>query len=247
MMATGVPPHIVIAVATEEIQETLIHEAHEIRGDIAEVPGKMCDRLLQQVEVNGALPMTLANVQAMLTSMQEQLLQQLRVEDGSGVAQTAAHQVAPPQRARPWLTWYHPGRGKFFKVPPDFDFPQALTVKPCWDLYVHGNNLLRIRPYRLLDSDDMRTHADKCRLLNMKTVCKFIIQHVDAEVSENGAVVDVLNSNPEGTDIMFASAWPLAVAKLTNNDNRSEKIGGDLVMTTVYNLIRKYRQSSREG
>ena len=73
----------------------------------------------------------------------------------------------------------------------------------------------------------MRTHADKCSLSNMKAVCKFIIQHVDAEVSENGAVVDVLNSNPaEETDITFASSWPLTVVKLTNNNKRSEKIGG---------------------
>ena len=53
--ATGVHPHIVNAVATEKIQETLIHEAHEIRGDIAEAPGKMCgSRLLQQFEVKSA-------------------------------------------------------------------------------------------------------------------------------------------------------------------------------------------------
>jgi hypothetical protein len=56
----------------------------------------------------------------------------------------------------------------------------------------------------------------------------------------------VLDSNSEESDILFAGAWPLAVAKLTNNNNRSEKIRGDLVMTTVYNLIRKYRQGTRE-
>ncbi|KAI2500775.1 hypothetical protein MHU86_13699 [Fragilaria crotonensis] len=248
MMATGVPPHIILAVATEKIQETLIHEALEIRGDIANVPGKMCDRLLQQFEVNGALPMTFANVQAMLTTMQEQLVRQLR--DSAGVKQLAAPAVTPSAtgRAAQWLTWYHPGRGKFFKVPPDFNFPQMLTIKPCWDLYLHGNNLLRIRPYRLLDNNDMRTHADKCRLSNMKAVCKFIIQHTDANVLDaNGSDVNVLDSNPEETDIYFAGAWPLAVAKLTNNNNRSEKIRGDLVMTTVYNLIQKYKRGAREA
>jgi hypothetical protein len=207
----------------------------------------MCDQLLQQFEVNGALPMTFANVQAMLTTMQEQLLQQLRAGDGSGALPTPP--VTPTRPVSQWLTWYHPGRGKFFKVPPDFGFPQTLTVKPCWDLYLHGNELLRIRPYRLLDNDDMRTHADKCRLSNMKTVCKFIIEHIneDADARENGASVTVLDSIPEETDILFASAWPLAVAKLTNNNSRSEKIRGDLVMTTVYNLIRKYRTQTREA
>ena len=236
MTATGVPPHIVIAVATEKMQEMLLHEAHEIRGEIAEVPGKMCDKLLQQFEVNDALPMTLANVQAMLTTMQEQLLQQLKAGDG-GVSQQAAHSVAPSGRVQ-WLTWYHPGRGKFFKVPPDFDFPRTLTVKPCWDFFLHGNDLLRIRPYRLLDNDDMRTHADKCRLSNMKVVCKFIIEHIDTDVN-------VLDLNADETDILLADAWPLAVAKVTDNNNRSEKIRGDLVMTTVYKLILKYRRGTR--
>ena len=60
-------------------------------------------------------------------------------------------------------------------------------------------------------------------------------------------VSNVLDSSPEDTDIMFAGVWPLAVAKLTNNNSRSEKIRGDLVMTTVYNLIRKYRQQTREA
>ena len=245
MTATGVPPHIVIAVATEKIQENLLHETHEIRGDIAEVPRKMCDRLLQQFEVNGALPMTFANVQAMLTTMQEQLLQQLR--EGTSGEQLTAPAVAPTWRAAQWLTWYHPGRGKFFKVPPDFEFPQTLTIKPCWDLYLHGNNLLKIRPYRMLDNNDMRTHADKCRLSNMKAVCKFVIQHIDNRVLDaNVSAVNVLDSSPEETDILFAGAWPLAVAKLTNNSNRSEKIRGDLVMTTVYNLIQKYQRGTRE-
>jgi hypothetical protein len=116
MTATGVPPHIIVAVASEKIQETLMHEAHEIHGDIAEVPGKMCERLLQQFEVNGALPMTFANVQAMLTTMQEQLLRQLR-DDSGGVEQHTAPGFSSTKRAAQWLTWYHPGRVKFFKVP----------------------------------------------------------------------------------------------------------------------------------
>ena len=116
MTATGVPPHIILAVASEKIQETLMHEAHEICGDIAEVPGEMCERLLQQFQVNGALPMTFANVQAMLTTMQEQLLRQLR-DDSGGVEQHTAPGFSSTKRAAQWLTWYHPGRVKFFKVP----------------------------------------------------------------------------------------------------------------------------------
>ena len=149
--------------------------------------------------MNGALPMTFANVQAMLTTMQEQLLKQLRAGDGGGATQQGAHPVAPTRRASQWLTWYHPGRGKFFKVPPDFDFPQTLTVKPCWDLYLHGNELLRIRPYRLLDNDDMKTHADKCRLSNMKTVYKFINAHIcihAVDVHENGTGVKCARFKP---------------------------------------------------
>lgn len=224
MMATGVPPHIVQVVASEKIRETLMQQVREIRGDIAEVPTIMCDKLLQQFEVNGALPMTFANVQDMLTAMQKQLIQELRGGKGASEAQLASTE-APTGRVVPWLTWYHPTRGKFFKVPPDFVFPQTLTVKPCWNLYLHGNEFLRIRPYRMLDSDDLRTHADKCRFSNMKTVCKFIIEHIEETGDENERTADALEqSSPDKTDILFARAWPLAVAKLTNNKQRSEKI-----------------------
>lgn len=68
----------------------------------------------------------------------------------------------------------------------------------------------------------------------------------DNVLDTNGVAVNVLDSNPEETNILFAGAWPLAVAKLTNNTSRREKIRGDLVMTTVYNLIRKYQRGTRE-
>ena len=61
----------------------------------------------------------------------------------------------------------------------------------------------------------------------MKAVCKFILRHMDDNALDtNGVAVNVLDSNPEETNILFAGAWPLAIAKGTNNNNRSEKIRG---------------------
>lgn len=248
MTATGVPPHICQVVATEKVEAELVHQGNAIRGDIAEVPSKLCNTLLEQFQVNGAIPITTTKMEQMLQTMREQLLSEMHnvAHEGHNEQQ---HQPARMCAREQWFTWYHPRRGRFFNVPPNFEFPRALTMKPCWDLYLHGNRVFHIRPFHMLESDDMSTHSDRCRLSNMKVVCRFILKQHSAGTSDNDCnrtlkESELSRTGTENTDEIFAKAWPVVAAKISDNESRRIKIRGDLVMTTVYNLIRKHLRGS---
>jgi hypothetical protein len=250
MTATGVPPHIVQVVATESVQAELVQQGNAIRGDIAEVPSKLCNTLLEQFQVNGAIPITTTKMQQMRQSMKEEFILEMHKNAAQGDHTGRPHQAVTPAVREKLSMWYHPARGKFLKVPPNFEFPRALTMKPCWDLYLHGNQSLRIRPFHMLENDDMCTHSDKCRLSNMKVVCRFILQQHLVGTPDNNScnrtlhASELMHTGTENTDEIFAKAWPMAAAKISDSKTRRIKIRGDLVMTTVYNLIRKHLRIS---
>lgn len=102
----------------------------------------------------------------------------------------------------------------------------------------------------MLENDDMLTHSDRCRLSNMKVVCQFILkQHSVSTPDDNHCnrtlkESELSHTGTENTDEIFAKAWPVVAAKISDNESRRIKIRGDLVMTTVYNLIRKHLRGS---
>ena len=242
MTATGVPPYITQAQATAELQASLAAKTNEIREDIRRVPHEVRDLMLNEFQVNGAVPVNQANVQAMLAELQQNILQQLQ----QGVVPAAAGNAQPVGAAQPlginwWESWYHQARGRYSHVPPDFEFPKVITVKPLWDLYLHGNYDACIRPYRLLVSIDLPVRRDKTRLSAMKTICQFILEHVPV------ALGDMRTKAVAETDAAFNVAWPSAVDKLVGNDAaRGVKLRGDLAYMTVYNEIRKVRRAARD-
>jgi hypothetical protein len=241
MTATGIPPHIVQALATTELKDTMIQQSTAIRNDIGQMPELLSNEILGRFQVNGAVPVTAQGVQAMLTQMQNQIVAELGGRGGGAGAGIGALAAAPPRVAVKWLTWHHPSKGRFCSVPPYFSFPKTLTIKPCWDLYLHGNAVERIRPFRLIEPQDMANHKDQCRLSNMKVSCRFILTHV-AETHSN-----VLEMSEAETDVVFAETWPKAAEKLANADTRREKIRGELCMTTVYKLILKQKKAAGQN
>lgn len=218
--------------ATADLKDELVARTRELREDIARVPEQLRDLILGEFEVNGAVPVNQANIQAMMDALQRNLLQQIQNAGGNGGG--GGHAPAAPQPPVLWQRWYHPARGKWSRVPPDFIFPKLLTVKPCWDLYLHGNRAASIRPFRSLECDDLPNRSDRCRLSAMRAVCRFIIEHVD----ENQNVLDMA----EGVaDQAFANAWPRAEDKLGDTPARRAKLRGDLMYMTLYKIIRDFK------
>jgi hypothetical protein len=136
-------------------------------------------------------------------------------------------------------TWYHPHQSVYARVPPDFEFPKTLSLKPCWNLYLHGNPAAEICPFGLLDTKDIWESNDRFRLSSMKTVCKFIL---DLMSDQEIATVDVNNSAEPETDALFVKLWSRASVILSEDNLRRDKLRGDLCITTVYNEILAYRR-----
>lgn len=172
-----------------------------------------------------------------MDAMQQSLLQRLGNGGGNATGGQLPNGNSATQPAVQWRVWYHPLKGKFLSVPPDFDFPKTLTAKPCWDLYLHGIRHQQIRPFRLLKCEDLPNASDTWRLSAMKSLCKFVLEHVEP-------VANVAGITEAESDRLFESAWPRMAARLELGPERDAFIRGDLLYTTIYvHVVRKFQRS----
>ena len=139
--------------------------------------------------------MTQANFQVLLSEFEQQIVSEIHGTSGS-VDSIPSQTITSTSTINKHTRWHHPSRGKHLSVPVGFVFPKLLTIKPCWDFYLYGNLSLLVRPFRLLTPKDLFNHAERCRLPNMKVICKFIMQH-------SSAATDVLQMSTTATDEVF--------------------------------------------
>ena len=134
LRATGVPCHLIVAQAVEELGKEVGTLRNEVVALKDTIPERVKDKILEHFVVNGAVPLTREDVGRMLVDMRDQMLDAIReqggqrnppatVEDGAGADSGGTVQ------ADGFKTWVWNGR--FHHVPCTFRFPKC-TVKQLW-------------------------------------------------------------------------------------------------------------------
>ena len=156
MKATGIPHVIVLATEvhglskeTRENRAELKQEICELRREMKEeLPPMLTRQILQHIDVNGAVPVTMPQIESLFGEMQATLT--TLIEMKSKPPAPAPIHAAPSQLNFDEFRWKD---GLIRFIPEGYVFPSTL-VKENWKLWFCGNQSARIRPYRFLSKFD---------------------------------------------------------------------------------------------
>jgi hypothetical protein len=170
LCATGIPPHISISIAMSKLEREFVtlktaHE-EEMRKLVIELPTYIATKVVEDITsnltVNGAVPVTPANILQLREGLQETMLTQLRLEMNNLLLQLRPAAASSGSSAQVgneswWKHFDDWGDGKFWHyVPKGWSFPKKLPLKAMWDLWYYGDRGMGIRPYRLLVGGDIK-------------------------------------------------------------------------------------------
>jgi hypothetical protein len=205
MQCTGIPPHLAIAgrlaELTQQVAELRTHLTNQLTILENALPEKVAEAtsraIMDNFVIEGAQPLTMkaieekfANLQGILTTEMRALLAQLATNLSGSQQNTVALQLgaARPNDSSWWREWIwergHDARRDsvlFNKhsIPDDWKFPDRITTKALWDLWLFGNKHEGIRPLFLIPrKSDLRqedfmkhTRANKVMEVMDKIAC----------------------------------------------------------------------------
>ena len=78
MVATGIPPHILLANQMVKIEASIANLRHDIMGKLEQLPEEIKTTMLNNFAIGGVVPITQAEVQCMLTTLQISILEAIQ-------------------------------------------------------------------------------------------------------------------------------------------------------------------------
>lgn len=163
-MHAGIPNEVRILHRLDQQDELRLKDKEEMLKKISEQPEAIKRMLLENFEINGAQPLLESRVRELIENSNNNLrdgllaeIRQLRVRSGPVEESTpvdAASQEWPGGTVVDgYMMWTWGGR--LHMVPEGWCLPKG-TVSALFNLWVAGNQAMRLRPYRFLKGYDLR-------------------------------------------------------------------------------------------
>lgn len=256
MVATGVPSHIMLAKSVRDLSKRIdaLECGHKRRHeeiltaftDLKETLPKMLRTdLLENFEVNGALPLTQDDLSRQLDNIAARLEES--IEKRLSAVRTITAPEAAPSAGTPIATFTHwTWGGRVMQmVPEGFRMPEC-SVKDLWDLWHFGHVQNRIGPYKRLRAHNFVVKTDTCELSKARAV----VNEIHAQCIELN-LIPTPHENKVGdyvsactlvdSDALFTKAYESLSAKIFKNVEKHRI--GELRFNYVYNLVRKYHKN----
>lgn len=256
MVATGVPSHIMLAKSVRDLSKRIdaLECGHKRRHeeiltaftDLKETLPKMLRTdLLENFEVNGALPLTQDDLSRQLDNIAARLEES--IEKRLSAVRTITAPEATPSAGTPIATFTHwTWGGRVMQmVPEGFRMPEC-SVKDLWDLWHFGHVQNRIGPYKRLRAHNFVVKTDTCELSKARAV----VNEIHAQCIELN-LIPTPHENKVGdyvsactlvdSDALFTKAYESLSAKIFKNVEKHRI--GELRFNYVYNLVRKYHKN----
>jgi hypothetical protein len=214
----------------------------ELMTKCSELPSALVNVMLSRFTVNGAIPVTVDDIKALLNSVVTQMRAELRNALPATSHTPATSQPLDPladPRFHLW-TW----RGKMHMVPEGWRFPST-DVKATWNLWYFGHVQERIRPLRYLKKADLMTSSQitvwsKCRGV-MKAIAE---EMVDMKLVQSVVEVEKL------TAIDSAAAFDRAIVQLIEKVKAGATRGRgrwmEMSIPTLYDYLGDVRKRKRK-
>jgi hypothetical protein len=179
LTATGIPPHILLANEIAKVDQKIDDMKVALMSKLEALPDELKNTMLENFQINGVVPITHNQVVAMMSELQQTLLNAIQQQSQSAQQQQQAAGEASDTSGgmlggggfRQW-TW----KGRFHPVPQDFNFPTD-NMSNLWHLWWNGRPIDRIAPYRKLEPYDLDNKNIRNRFIKARRVMDFIILH----------------------------------------------------------------------
>ena len=165
MSASGIPPHIITLDKLEEVIAELAGVKQTIIQVSDEMPNKLAERILENFNIDGVVPMSRTDMEQMLAAVKGSLQETMQTLITNHLPRHAA--AENPVNIPNQLRRYHGGQvqndqfrwwmwgGAFHKVPANFQLPLC-DCRAFFDLWIKGNHMENISPYHKIDGSDLR-------------------------------------------------------------------------------------------
>ncbi len=244
MKATGIPIHVLLNKKLNDLQgsvdilnDSLASKFQELKSQI---PQAVCDLVLAQCQVNGAVPITAEQVSAMLRDF---LSQFLLAKQNDAIVLPPVNDVAAGNvndLGKLW-TW----GGGLHMVPETFHFPKC-NVRTMWDLWWVGNPALQIQPYRKLRADDLKVITEKKGLAKARVVMNVMCGY--SGVENNVRIGETfLQMTSVDRDSKFAIAFKLLCDEAyRNSEALDQRRVGEFSYFTFYDLLKQIKRPRKK-
>ena len=241
LSATGVPPHIVLACDLADFRQEFRQKVGSMEENIGtaidNLPEKLKQTILDNFQVDGAIPITSSQIHDMLNNFRDDMVRAIaanseaqnrnRNDDGDRNPNLGGDMGG----YRMWM-W----GGRLHPCPEDFEFP-ICNVKVLWDLWYSGRPCDNVQPYRFIST--------KCGDLSIKLMrgrfskATFVMK----ELSHGHTAADIANLTINDRDKLFEDNF-MRLFHLIYPEKTEEYLDnhrvGDLQYVTMYDLLKKY-------
>jgi hypothetical protein len=243
MMATGIPPHLVMSNGLTDIvkQTQLLKE--ELLSKCAELPTELTNVMLNKFTINGAIPLTVEDMRAMLNSVVAQMKAEIRDAHTVMTRESASPALIDPNVDSRFQLWSWGGR--LHMVPQGWIFPST-NLKDTWNLWHFGHLSDKIRPLRCLKKFDLVGAAQITLWSKTSGVVKAISQViVDTKLVQT--IEDVLTLTAVDSSTFFDRAIVQLMEQLRSGSTRERGRWMEMSVPTLYAQLQKARKRRREG
>ena len=242
MQATGIPPHLAMSnELTDVVKQTQVLR-EELMTKCSELPSALVNVMLSRFTVNGAIPVTVDDIKALLNSVLIQMRAELRDALPAATHTPAASQPLDPladPRFHLW-TW----RGKMHMVPEGWRFPST-DVKATWNLWYFGHVQERIRPLRYLKKADLMSSSQ----ITVWSKCRGVMKAI-AEEMVDMKLVQSIEEVEKLTAIDSAAAFDRAIVQLIEKVKAGATRGRgrwmEMSIPTLYDYLGHVRKRKRK-
>jgi hypothetical protein len=242
MMATGIPPHLVMSNGLTDVvkQTQLLKE--ELLSRCAELPAELTNTMLSKFSINGAIPLTVDDMRAMLNSVVAQMRAELREVHAVEMLASASTAPIDPSVDPRFQLWSWGGR--LHMVPQGWVYPST-NIKDTWNLWHFGHLADKIRPLRCLKKFDLVGAAQITLWAKTSGVMKAISQVIfDMKLVE--AVEDVLKLAAADSSAFFDRAIVQLMEQVRSRSTQERGRWMEMSVPTLYALVLKTRKRRRE-
>ena len=240
MQATGLPFHLLLVQRIDALEECT-RNYHEQNTRIFDMlPDKLKDIILQNFQLNGIVPITVADIERLLNTKYSEagnVLAILRQELGITPGNPNGNRSHENSTISQFNTFYWGGSLRM--IPEDFTFPST-DLKTIFDLWFFGHCEKGIQPYRHLIKrrDELRTNLEKVNLSRASEVIKEVLNIA----SDNQLLVNI-SSNTWSRDVAdrsFFHVFPLLISLLYREAPYRPE---DIQYNTLYNRLLRLKRA----
>lgn len=226
----------------------IVHKLeHNIIESVETIPAKSVEKMLTQIEVNGAVPVTMDKIEKYLDERFDNLTTLLNSKHDCNGINSDDHQSTSASSDALINNRYRWGNKLVRYVPEGFRFLGSDT-KSMFRLWYLGNQLLGIDPYRHLKNeewiDDIALKIDRSNVYRTAKVMESMEAIADQLYSDNNYIIN--NINIDNCDAIFDKCFNELISKLYENDKGALKRVGSKSYATIARKIYESNPNKRK-